>query len=133
MITSPEDAHKLLTEQGAIGQGDAFTTDALVLTDMLDRVNSQLARQIRPVVPSSESDLPAILRARLFRSIDKEAREQTSAAYAAAASRNSRTNGGLTESNLNDCYPFHSSVMTLVTGRLSANRNFQRVRGLFAS
>ena len=129
LITSPEDAHELLSEQGTTGQGDAFTTDALALTDMLDRVNSQLARQIRPVVPSAESDLPAILRARLFRSIDKEAREQTSAAYAAVAGRNSRTNGGLTEANFNDCYPFHPMVMTLITGRLSANRNFQRVRG----
>ena len=129
LITSPEDAHELLSEHGATGQGDAFTTDALALTDMLGRINSQLARQIRPVVPSAESDLPAILRARLFRSIDEEARDQTSSAYAAVASRNSRTNGGLTESNFRDCYPFHPSVVSLVTGRLSANRNFQRVRG----
>ncbi|MYC29661.1 MAG: ATP-binding protein [Chloroflexi bacterium] len=129
LITSPEDAHELLSERTATSQGDAFTTDALALTEMLDRVNSQLARQIRPVVPSSEADLPAILRARLFRSIDEEARAQTSAAYAAVASRNSRTNGGFTELNLRECYPFHPSVMTLITGRLSANRNFQRVRG----
>ena len=129
LVTSPEDAHELLSEQSAPGQGDAFTTDALALTDMLDRVNSQLARQIRPVVPSAESDLPAILRARLFRSIDNEAREQTSAAYAAVASRNSRVNVDLTVANFNDCYPFHPSMMTLIIGRLSANRNFQRVRG----
>ena len=129
LITSPEDAHDLLSEQSSTSRGDAFTADALVLTDMLERINSQLARQIRPVVPSAESDLPAILRARLFRSIDDQARQQTSAAYAAVAGRNSRTNGGFSEANFNDCYPFQPSVMTLITGRLSANRNFQRVRG----
>ena len=129
LITSPEDAHELLSEQSTTGQGDAFTTDALALTDMLDRINSQLARQIRPVVPSAESDVPAILRAKLFRSIDEEARDRTSSAYAAVASRNSRANGGITESNFRECYPFHPSVMNLITGRLSANRNFQRVRG----
>ena len=129
LITSPEDAHELLSEQSTTGQGDAFTTDALALTDMLDRINSQLARQIRPVVPSAEADVPAILRAKLFHSIDEDARDRTSSAYAAVASRNSRANGGLTESNFRECYPFHPSVMNLITGRLSANRNFQRVRG----
>ena len=129
LITSPEDAHDLLSEQSSTSRGDAFTADALALTDMLERINSQLARQIRPVVPSAESDLPAILRARLFRSIDDQACQQTSTAYAAVASRNSRTNGGFSEASFNDCYPFHPSVMTLITGRLSANRNFQRVRG----
>ena len=129
LITSPEDAHELLSDQSATGQGDAFTTDALVLIDMLDRINSQLARRIRPVVPSSESDLPAILRAKLFYSIDDNSRELTSSAYAAVANRNSRSNGGLTEASFRDCYPFHPSLMSLITGRLAANRNFQRVRG----
>ena len=129
LITSPEDAHELLSDQSATGQGDAFTTDALVLIDMLDRINSQLARQIRPVVPSSESDLPAILRAKLFRNVSEEARDETSSAYAAIASRNSRSGGGLTDTDFKECYPFHPSMLSLITGRLSANRNFQRVRG----
>ena len=129
LITSPEDAHELLSEQSATSQGDAFTTDALDLTAMLGRIDSQLARQIRPVVPSAESDLPAILRARLFSNIDQGARDQTSSAYAAVTSRNNRASNGLAEENFRECYPFHPSVMDLITGRLSANRNFQRVRG----
>ena len=129
LITSPEDAHELLSEQSATSQGDAFTTDALDLTAMLGRIDSQLARQIRPVVPSAESDLPAILRARLFQNIDHGARDQTSSAYAAVTSRNNRASSGLTEENFRECYPFHPSVMDFITGRLSANRNFQRVRG----
>ena len=129
IITSPEDSHDLLAEPGAPGQGDAYRVDALALTDMLERINSQLARQIRPIVPSGEADLPAILRARLFQSIREESRERTSAAYAAVAAKNGRTNGVLTESNFLECYPFHPSVMELVIGRLSTNRNLQRVRG----
>ena len=129
IITSPEDSHELLSEQSATRQGDAFRADALLLTDMLGRINSQLARQIRPVVPSTESDLPAILRARLFHSISQDAREQAVTAYATVAARNSRANGELTEDRFRECYPFHPSVMGLIIGRLSANRNFQRVRG----
>ena len=129
IITSPEDAHELLSEHGPTGQGDAYRADALELTDMLDRVDSQLARQNQPVAPSEEADLPAILRARLFHSVNQEARDEAVAAYMSVVSRNSRANGILTESNFRDCYPFHPSVLSLVTSRLAANRNFQRVRG----
>ena len=129
LITSPEDAHALLSEHGIAGEGDAFRADALELLDMLKRIDSQLARQIRPVVPSGQSDLPAILRARLFQNIDDEARRQTAASYAAVASRNSRSNGTMREESFKEAYPFHPSVMTLITGRLAANLNFQRVRG----
>ena len=129
IITSPEDAHDLLSEQGATSQGDAYQADALILIDLLDRINSQLARQTQPLAPSEEADLPAILRAKLFFTVDKEAREQTTSAYASVASRNSRSNDILSEDRFQECYPFHPSVLNLITGRLSANRNFQRVRG----
>ena len=129
IITSPEDAHELLSEQGAASQGDAYQADALILIDMLDRINSQLARQTQPVAPSEEADLPAILRARLFYSVDEEARDQTTSAYASVASKNSRSSDILSEERFRECYPLHPSVLNLITGRLSANRNFQRVRG----
>ena len=56
IITSPEDAHELLSDQGAASQGDAFQADALILIDVLDRINSQLARQTQPLAPSEEAD-----------------------------------------------------------------------------
>ena len=129
IITSPEDAHELLSDQGTAGQGDAYRADALILIDLLDRINSQLARQTQPLAPSEETDLPAILRAKLFYSIDGEAQAQTTSAYAAVASRNSRTNDILSEEKFRESYPFHPSVLNLITGRLATNRNFQRVRG----
>ena len=129
IITSPEDAHELLSEQGAASQGDAYQADALILIDVLDRINSQLARQTQPLAPSEEADLPAILRAKLFFSLDEEAREQTTSAYASVVSKNSRSSDILSEERFRECYPFHPSVLSLITGRLADNRNFQRVRG----
>lgn len=129
LITTPEDAHELLAEQTTPTQGDAFAQDALALTDMLTRIESQLGRQIQPRIPSRDSDLPAILRARLFHKVSNEARDETCAAYAAVATKNSRSAGGYTESDFRDNYPFHPGLIALITGRLSANTNFQRVRG----
>ena len=129
IITSPEDAHELLAEQGTAGQGDAFQADALILIDVLDRINSQLARQTQPLAPSEEADLPAILRAKLFYGVDDDTRAQTTTAYASVASQNGRSNDILSEERFRECYPFHPSVLNLITGRLADNRNFQRVRG----
>ena len=126
VVTTPEDSHELLEENKA---GDAFHTDALILRDMLDRINSQLGRVMHPVAPSGEADLPAILRKRLFYGVDEAARQDTTNAYAAVAARNGRTNGNLDYQGFYDAYPFHPSLLNIITGRLSANRNFQRVRG----
>ncbi len=129
VITTPEDSHKLLQDAPAPQpQGDAYSTDALDLTEMLERVNSQLGRVLHPVAPSGEADLPAILRKRLFRSIDPDARQQTASAYAEIADRNGRA-ANLDYQTFHDDYPFHPSLLRIITGRLAANRNFQRVRG----
>ena len=129
VITTPEDSHELLEESNAATAGDAHHADALALTAMLDRVNSQLGRVMHPVAPSGEADLPAILRKRLFYGVDEAARQDTANAYAAVSVRNGRANGSLDYQGFHDAYPFHPSLMNIITGRLAANRNFQRVRG----
>ncbi len=129
VITTPEDSHELLAESNTSTPGDALHTDALALRDMLDRINSQLGRVMHPVAPSGEADLPAILRKRLFHSVNEAARQDTANAYAAVAARNGRSNGNLDYQGFYNAYPFHSSLLNIITGRLSANRNFQRVRG----
>ena len=128
VITTPEDAHPLLEESSPATAGDAHHADALALTAMLDRINSQLGRVMHPVAPSGEADLPAILRKRLFYSVDETVRQDISNAYAAVAARNGRANG-LDYQDFHDAYPFHPSLTSIITGKLSANRNFQRVRG----
>ena len=129
VITTPEDSHELLEESNAATAGDAHHADALALTAMLDRVNSQVGRVMHPVAPSGEADLPAILRKRLFYGVDEAARQETSNAYSAVAARNGRANGRLDYQGFHDAYPFHPSLLNIIIGRLAANRNFQRVRG----
>lgn len=131
VITTPEDASDLLQPDDgqAAGSGDAFHADSLALTQMLNRIQSQLARVIHPVAPSGEADLPAILRKRLFYRVDEDARQDAANAYAAIATRNGRGGGILDYQGFYDAYPFHPSLMNIITGRLAANRNFQRVRG----
>ena len=131
VITTPEDATELLQPDDgqAAGSGDAFRTDSLALTEMLNRIGSQLGRVMHPVVPSGEADLPAILRKRLFYGVDEAARQATAKTYAAIAARNGRGSGSLDYQGFYEAYPFHPALMNIITGRLAANRNFQRVRG----
>ena len=95
---------------------------------MLNRVDSQLGRVIHPVAPSGKTDLPAILRKRLFYSTDETARHDTANAYAAIAARNVRSNSSLDYQGYYEAYPFHPSPLNIITGRQAANRNFQRAR-----
>ena len=129
VITTPEDSHELLDDGIQTTAGDAMSVDTLALTGMLDRINSQLGRVIHPVTPAGEADLPAILRKRLFYGVDDTARRETANAYAAVTTRNGRANGSLDYQGFYDAYPFHPSLLNIITGRLAANRNFQRVRG----
>ena len=129
VITTPEDAHELLGETNSGTLRDAYHTDALALNSMMARVNSQLGRVIHPVAPSGEADLPAILRKRLFYSIDETSRQSVASAYATVASRNGRTGNNLRYQDFYDAYPFHPLLLSIMTGRLAANSNFQRVRG----
>ena len=129
VITTPEDSHELLDDGIPNAAGDAMSVDTLALIAMLDRINSQLGRVIHPVAPAGEADLPAILRKRLFFGVDETARQDTANAYAAVTARNGRANGNLDYQGFYDAYPFHPSLLNIITGRLAANRNFQRVRG----
>ena len=129
VLTTPEDSHELLDDGVQNAAGDAMSVDTLALIGMLDRINSQLGRVIHPVAPAGEADLPAILRKRLFYSVDEAARQDTANAYAAVTARNGRASGNLDYQGFYDAYPFHPALLNIITGRLAANRNFQRVRG----
>ena len=130
VITTPEDAHELLEESAAAAPGDAYPADALALTAMLHRINSQTGRMIYPVAPSESADLPAILRKRLFYRVDETARRDAAETYAAIAARNGRANENLDYPGFYDAYPFHPALLNnIISGRLAANHNFQRVRG----
>ena len=137
VITVPEDSNDLLLpgdgnptgSAAGAGDGDAFRANALALIETLHQINSQLGRVMHPVAPSGEADLPAILRKRLFYAVDEATRQNTARAYADIAIRNGRGSGILDYPGFYDAYPFHPSLLDLITRRLAANRNFQRVRG----
>ena len=129
VITTPEESSQPLQEAMASTVGDAYHADSLALTAMLERIDSQLGRIIVPIAPSNDADLPAILRKRLFYNVDEEARSETASAYSSIAARNGRETSGMDFQSFHNAYPFHPSMLNIITGRLSANRNFQRVRG----
>ena len=129
VITAPEDSHELLSEGNTATSGDAHHADALALIKMLERIDSQMGRVMHPIAPASETDLPAILRKRLFHSVDEAARQDAANAYAAVTARNGRSNGSLDYQGFHDAYPFHPALLNIITRRLAANLPFQRVRG----
>ncbi len=104
VITSPEDAHSQLDGSSSMA-GDAFPEETRQLADILSRVDSELARVTQSIAPSGEADLAAILRKRLFESVDGSAREAAAQAYAAIADRNGRNS--LSSDAFYDAYPFH--------------------------
>lgn len=106
VITSPEDAHELPEESAAAAPGDAYPADALALTAMLHRINAQTGRMIYPVVPSESTDLPAILRKRLFYPVDETARRNAAETCAAIAAGNGRANGTLDYPGFMTLIPF---------------------------
>ena len=129
VITTPEESSEPLQEGVTPSVGDAYHADSLALTAMLERIDSQLGRIIVPIAPSNDADLPAILRKRLFYNVDEDARSEAATAYSSVAARNGRDTSGMDFQAFHNAYPFHPSMLTIITGRLSANRNFQRVRG----
>lgn len=129
VITNPEESHDFMSGAQSTPTGDAYRAEALKLRDIMADVNSQLARAIQPFTPATDSDLSRILAKRLFSHIDPQAQRETSAAYAQAAAKNARPDARLTKESFCNAYPFHPFLLDIITTKLSANANFQRVRG----
>ena len=115
VTTTPESGH------------DAFGSDMSVHA-IMDRIASELARVSHEMTPSASGDLAAILRQRLFRNWDEDARAEASRAYAEIAKRLDPSDRDA-ESRFAAAYPFHPDLMDIIRNRLFANGNFQRVRG----
>ena len=116
VVTTPEPGH------------DAFQRNIAQLHQIMTEIAATLARESYEMTPSSEADLPAILRRRLFADVDDNAREQTAQAYAALARRH-HPDDREAEARFRDCYPFHPSFIRIIQRQLAMNHDFQRVRG----
>ena len=117
VITAPEQNH------------DAFKGAAsMELHSIMDSVASTLARQAHDMTPAGENDLAAILRQRLFASVDEAASRETAAAYAQIARRVNPADIDA-EQRFLDNYPFHPDLMDIIQSWLFTNGDFQRARG----
>ena len=115
VLTAPEEGH------------DAFKTD-IGVQEIMDRIASELARVSHEMTPSASGDLAAILRRRVFRSCEEDARAETSRAYSEIAKRLDPSDRDA-ENRFARAYPFHPDLIDLIQNRLFANGDFQRVRG----
>ena len=117
--------------------GDAYREASQQVHDILDEIDSALARTFHQAMPTNPDgrDLPHILRKRLFTDIDETAREGVSKAYAELLRRGAALitpppTDMSAERWFNDHYPFHPDTLDVITERIAANPNFQKTRGM---
>lgn len=116
--------------------GDAYSDASAFVHEMLNEIDSVLGRTMHQAISSNPdgSDLPRILRRRLFSCVGENARARVSRLYAAVSQRNAALIAPPPQDMsmqqwFSDHYPFHPDTLSLITERLAANENFQRTRG----
>ena len=108
---------------------DAFQDETLKVLDILNNLDSLMARVAHSVTPSSGDDVPHILRRRLFRAWDETERNRAADAYADLHARRGDAERDELRAEFHACYPFHPGLIGLANDRLAGNPNFQKVRG----
>ena len=131
--TSPRSVLVLTSPDPA---GDAYGDESARLNEIMGEIDSVLARTMHQSVSSNPdgSDLPRILRRRLFSDVSDDARERVADIYAELLQRSSALIAPPPQDVsprrwFSDNYPFHPDTLTIITDRLTANPNFQRTRG----
>ena len=114
---------------------DAYRRQTQQVLDILDELDSILARNAYQTTPSSPPDLPNILRRRLFLHVDSTACEQVSKTYAELCRRSSALIAPLPQDIsaqqwFAENYPFHPDTLRIITDRIAGNDNFQKTRGI---
>ena len=116
--------------------GDAYQDASAQVNHILGEIDSVLARTMFQAVSSQPdgSDLPRILRKRLFADVDESVRQEVSELYANLLQRSAAMISPPPQDRtvrqwFSDNYPFHPDTLAIITERLSANDNFQKTRG----
>ena len=114
---------------------DAYRNVTPLTLDILNNVDSVLARTAYQTIPSDTPDLPAILRQRLFAHIDETARAEVSAAYADLCRRSSALIAPTPQDRtplqwFTESYPLHPDTLRVIVERIASNDNFQKTRGI---
>ena len=108
---------------------DAFSQASNELSQVLDEIDSILDRQIQDFTPVSDGDMPAILRRRLFESVDDVARQAAADRYGELWRSYRPADAADMRERVFHSYPFHPSLIEVIQNRLSSNTGFQRTRG----
>ena len=102
-------------------------------TEIREAIQSS-ARQERVLSPSTDVEIYNIVKQRLFSSVNEQAAESAAKEYLHAykASRTTLPEGckdARYAQTIQDSYPFHPELFTLLTKKLASIPNFQRTRG----
>ncbi len=117
VITTPEAGH------------DAYRDETQFVHNAMNNLDSVTARTARDFTPTETTDVPAILRRRLFQATGSdEYRRAVARDYAAVWRRYNPADTGA-EERFYDYYPFHPETLRIIAERLASNSGFQRVRG----
>lgn len=120
---------------------DAFSGESEEFKQKIEQVLAEIrrlsARQERVITPSAENEIAAIVCYRLFRSIDKQAAEETAQAYVDyyedALSKNAdlpqRATRAEYRQEIVNNYPFHPELLLTLNRKTSTIPNFHRTRG----
>lgn len=115
--------------------GDAYRGSTQLALDVLNELDSILARIAYQAIPTDTPDVPAILRRRLFSSIEETARNSVAEAYASLWSRSRALitpppPDQTVKQWFYDHYPIHPDTLSVIVEKVAANPNFQRTRGI---
>lgn len=122
--------------QDAFAQENEFLARQMdeFLARQMDELESVSGRKATNLNPTEDDETAAVLRRRLFRSIDDAAASQVIEAYRSLWTQHrealppSGGNSGTEE--FAAAYPFHPDVLDTLTGKTATLANFQRVRGM---
>ena len=114
---------------------DAYGDSTQLTLDMLNELDSILARVAYQALPTDIPDIPSILRRRLFSSVNEPARNLVSEAYATLWRRNRALitpppPDKSVQQWFYDHYPIHPDSLAVIVQKIAANPNFQRTRGV---
>lgn len=116
---------------------DVFGTQTAHVAAAVQGASDLVSRRARTLRPSEETDLPQILAARLFATVDRDQAESVADNYAGAVQRASdsglplpeRLVAGSWRSEIRNAFPFHPDLVVVLDKRLATVPGFQRTRG----
>ncbi len=116
---------------------DAFGRETEELRHELAEAKRVSARQERVLTPTGETEIPAIVTHRLFRSVDRGAGDEVARAYTDSYRQLVDRDANLPQRALRaeyadeivECYPFHPELLNTLNRKTSTIPNFQKTRG----